>query len=322
MTDTLCGILNVDKPAGLTSHQVVVIVRRLARQRKVGHAGTLDPMATGVLLVCLGKATRVTQYLMRSPKVYQAVIHLGISTTTHDIEGQVTRESPVCVTRQEAEAALKQFIGHVKQVPPMYSAIKRDGQPLYKLARRGISVERPPREVTIHSLRITAWAPPIVHLTIRSGPGTYIRALARDLGEALGCGAHLCALRRTRSGQFSVAHAVTLEQLQGAFAIGTGATLLHPLDAAFYRLPAIRLDAEMSLRLAMGQQVQDPGGAGQSRRARAYGPGDQFIALVHRDPSTGDWKPHQVFVAPDRCDALAWRALHHLPDNRPYARTD
>ena len=296
--DTLCGILNVDKPLGLTSHDVVAHIRRLTRQRRVGHAGTLDPMATGVLLVCLGKATRVTRYLMDSTKTYQAAVHLGTSTTTDDIEGEITDQRPVHVTRQEVEAVLGQFVGRLEQVPPMYAAIKQGGKPLYELARRGIAVERRPREIEIHSLQLTKWMPSMVHLEVHCGPGTYVRALARDIGKALGCGAHLGALRRTASGQFSVDDAVTLAQVEESFAKGTGAALLHPLDAAFYHLPAIHLDAGASLRLAMGQQVSDPEGVARSRRARAYGPGGRFLALVCRDSDTGNWQPRKVFITP------------------------
>jgi tRNA pseudouridine55 synthase len=310
--EALCGILNVDKPLGLTSHQVVVAVRKLSGQRRVGHAGTLDPLATGVLLLCLGKATRVSQYLMASPKAYRATVRLGISTTTHDAEGQITFRAEVCVQRRELEAALQAFIGHIDQVPPAYSAIKRKGKRMYELARQGISVQVPSRKVDVYALRLVDWAPPDVTLDVECGPGTYIRALARDLGRALGCGAHLVALRRTQSGQFSVKQAASMEALEGAFAAGTASCLFHPLDAAFARLPALHLDADAARRLAMGQAVGDPSvsagdtlvsdqaepsqaGPGQ---ARAYGPGGQFVALVSREPDARSWRPRKVFIDP------------------------
>jgi len=299
--ETLCGILNVDKPLGLTSHEVVVNVRKLSGQRRVGHAGTLDPLATGVLLLCLGKATRVSQYLMASPKAYRATVRLGISTTTHDAEGQITSRAEVCVQRHELEAALQPFIGHIDQVPPAYSAIKRKGKRLYELARQGISVQVPSRKVDISALRLVDWTPPDVTLDVECGPGTYIRALARDLGRALGCGATLVALRRTQSGQFFAEQAASLEALEGAFAAGAAGHLLYPLDAAFAHLPALHLDAGAAHRLAMGQVVHDPSiapGLVEQGQARAYGPGGQFVALVSREQEPGNWRPRKVFIEP------------------------
>jgi len=178
----ISGILNLDKPAGMTSHDVVVHVRRLLGVRKVGHAGTLDPMATGVLLICLGQATRVAEYLMRSDKVYRAEIRLGVATDTHDAEGKVIKTTQVTVGEGEVREALASFVGQIEQVPPMYSALKRQGVPLYKLARRGIVVERKPRTVKIHQIKLLDWSPPLVTIEVTCSPGTYIRALARDLG--------------------------------------------------------------------------------------------------------------------------------------------
>jgi tRNA pseudouridine55 synthase len=297
----LCGILNVDKPAGPTSHDVVVSIRRMARQRKVGHAGTLDPMATGVLLVCLGRATRVSEYLMRSAKVYRAAIRFGITTTTQDAEGEVTGVSRVDVTRSHLDAALPQFQGRIRQVPPQYSAIKRGGKRLYELARQGVHVDVPAREVDIYRLQIVEWAPPVLHLEVHCGPGTYVRALARDLGQAMGCGAHLSALRRLSSGSFAASDAVTLACLESAFAEGTIDRHLHPPDVAFDNLPAVHLDLDAARRLAMGQAVEgdiqgvEPGHGGL---ARSYAPSGQFVALVYRDEQSGAWRPRKVFVEP------------------------
>jgi tRNA pseudouridine55 synthase len=293
------GILNVDKPLELTSHDVVARVRWMAKQRQVGHAGTLDPLATGVLLVCLGQATRTSQYLMDSPKTYQATIHLGVSTTTLDAEGEITSEKSVDVTRQQVEAILAQFVGPIKQVPPMYSAIKKNGIKLYKLARQGISVKRSPREVDIYALRITAWAQPLIHVEVECGPGTYIRALARDIGTALGCGAYLAALRRTQSGSFSVEQAVTLKQLETAFTNGTEQTWLQPLDIAFDNLPGIYLDRDTAFKLAQGQAINVSDQVGTGSHARAYGPSNRFIALVKKELQSPRWKPVKVFVKPD-----------------------
>ena len=300
-----CGILNVDKPPGPTSHDVVAAVRRFSGQRRVGHAGTLDPMATGVLLVCLGRATRVSEYLMASSKTYRAAIHLGITTKTDDLDGEITGKASAEVTLREVETVLERFIGRISQVPPMYSAIKRGGKPLYKLARQGITLQVPPRPVEIHDLRIAKWTPPLLQVVVRCGPGTYIRALARDLGQALGCGAHLASLRRTQSGQFAVEQAVSLERLRKAFAAGTEIEFLHPPDVALSHLPALHLDTETARRLAMGQRVKGPGetrwdaSTSGSTQARAYGPGGQFVAVVSRDEKTGSWQPRKVFVRPE-----------------------
>lgn len=291
------GILNVDKPLGLTSHDVVAQLRRIAGQRRVGHAGTLDPLATGVLLVCLGQATRVSQYLMNSAKTYQATIHLGISTTTLDAEGSITSENPVSVTRRQLEAALGQFVGHVSQVPPMYSAIKKDGKRLYTLARQGLDVERPPRQVDIYALHLTAWTPPLIHIVVECGPGTYVRALARDIGAACGCGAHLAALRRTKSGRFTIERAATLEQIEESFASGTAQAWLYPLDAALAHLPSIHLDERAAYKLALGQSIDVSGASGTD--ARAYGPGNRLVALVKRERQAANWRPVKVFVKPD-----------------------
>lgn len=295
------GILNVDKPLGMTSHDVVAVIRKMAHQRRIGHAGTLDPMATGVLLVCLGRATRVSEYLMQSTKGYRAAVRLGISTTTDDAEGEVIDQSPVQVDREQVEAALRSFVGHIVQVPPRYAAIKRDGKPLYALARRGIPVEAPPREVDVYAVQVIEWAPPVVHVDVQCGPGTYIRAIARDLGALLGCGAHLAALRRTASGQFDAAHAVPLERLAAAFLAGDVGPLLYPLDAAFPHLPALHLDPDRARRLVMGQEIEAP--AGDEGLARAYTADGQFVALVQMNPETGACKSHKVFLQPDEIES-------------------
>ena len=311
LTRGLSGILNVDKPPGWTSHDVVAAVRRMARQRKVGHSGTLDPLATGVLLVCLGQATRVAEYLMRSQKTYRGAIHLGVSTTTDDAEGEITGRAEVRVKRAQAETALQGFVGHIQQVPPRYSAIKRGGKRLYDLARRGIDVDVPARPVDVYRLEIIEWAPPVVHVEVRCGPGTYIRALARDLGTTLGCGAHLAGLCRLSSGSFKLSEALGVEQLERAFAAGTGAQYLHPLDAAFFHLPALHLSLEMTRRLAMGQPVADVQGADADTLARAYAPGERFVALVYKDGHSGAWRPRKVFVQPEEIVPLQSTSVQH-----------
>jgi len=328
MTD---GIINLNKPRGPTSHDVVDRVRALTGIRRVGHAGTLDPLATGVLLVCVGRATRVAEYLMAGQKAYRARVHLGITTDTYDAEGRVVAEAPVEANRAQVEAALAQFRGTITQVPPMYSAVKHKGTPLHRLARRGVGVERLPikaRQVKIFRLELTAWEPPQCTLAVTCSPGTYVRALAHDLGQALGCGAHVAGLTRLASGDFRLEDAVTLEELAQAAAAGRWPDLLHPIDAALTRFPALHLDADTARRLCLGQAVSPPllgqavsppllgqalspsagagtlpppGGGGWGWvLARAYGPDETFLALVAYDPATGLWRPRKVFRTPER----------------------
>lgn len=306
----LSGILNVDKPLGSSSHEVVVAIRNLSGQRKAGHAGTLDPLATGVLLVCLGKATRVSQFLMDTRKTYRATLRLGVSTTTHDAEGEVIARASVDIGQQEIQSALQHFVGRIDQVPPAYSAIKMGGKRLYDLARQGIPVQVPSRKVDIYRIEVSEWEPPTVTLTVECGPGTYVRALARDLGGALGCGAYLAGLRRTQSGQFTADQSVSLSELAAASAAGNLVSYLHPLDAAFAHLPAVHLDAGSAYRLALGQAVPDPrhdqdaADGAEGQEARAYAPGGLFVALAVKGedlvgrPGRTAWRPRKVFVEP------------------------
>jgi tRNA pseudouridine55 synthase len=302
------GILNLDKPRGPTSHDIIDRVRRLTGIRRVGHAGTLDPMATGVLLVCIGKATRVSEYLMAGQKVYRARARLGITTDTYDAEGQVVASAPVDpvdVSRTEVEAALARFRGTIEQVPPMYSALKREGKPLHKLARQGVEVKREPRQVAISRLELTEWEPPECTLEVTCSPGTYVRALVHDLGQALGCGAHLTGLARLASGGFRLEDAVTLDAFAKAAAEGRWPGLLHPVDAALAHFPALHLDAAAARRLCSGQAIAAPpqslpqGRVGQGGLARVYGPDGTFLALATYEPATQAWHPHKVFYSPN-----------------------
>ena len=237
------GVLNIDKPQGWTSHDVVAKVRWLAKQRRVGHAGTLDPMATGVLLVCLGKATRVAEYLAARPKTYRATIRFGLVTDTWDAEGQpVSEHSTSDLTRGAIEAVLPRFRGPISQIPPMYSAVKRDGQPLYKLARLGQVVDREARPVEIYRLDVLAWRPAELDVEIVCSKGTYIRSLAHDLGQAVGTGAHLSALVRNAIGSAEVAQAVTLGTLEAAFESGLWSEHLVPMHRALDFLPHVVVD--------------------------------------------------------------------------------
>ncbi len=295
------GILVVNKPQGWTSHDVVARVRRLTHQKRVGHAGTLDPMATGVLLVCLGRATRVAEYLMASDKTYRAVVRLGVEMDTYDAEGQVVAIRPVDVDESALRGALQKFVGEIDQVPPMYSALKRKGKPLYKLARQGVEVERAARRVTIHDITLREFMSPDVTIDVRCSPGTYIRSLAHDVGAALrgACGAHLTALTRLASGSFTLDDAVRLEDLTD---LENLSGLLRPLDAALQALPAVTLDAEAARRIVMGQAIPasrvEALGGGSLRRA--YDVNGALLAIVTCDSAAQVWRPKKVLADEDR----------------------
>ncbi len=291
----LSGIFNINKPAGMTSHDVVQAIRKASGERRVGHAGTLDPMATGVLLVCVGAATRVTEYLMEHPKSYRAEITLGVSTDTLDAEGQVTHVAErVDVTREEVEAALQQFIGKIEQVPPMYSALKKKGKKLYELAREGITVEREPREVEITRIEMVEWNPPRVVIDVDCSKGTYIRALARDLGEALGVGAHLSGLVRTASGRFRIEDAVGLDTVLEALRDDWWMLLIHPLDEALLDYEALIVDEETEKMIQQGQMIEAPEPA-KTPYARAYSADGRFLAVLRYEPWAKMWQPSKVF---------------------------
>lgn len=306
------GILNINKPLGPTSHDVVSRVRTLTGIQRAGHAGTLDPLATGVLLVCVGRATRVAEYLMAERKIYRAHMRLGITTDTHDAEGQVLAEAQAVldISHDQIEAALAKFRGTITQVPPTYSAVKHKGTPLHRLARRGVDVEQiltsKARQVRVFRLELTTWEPPDCTLEITCSPGTYVRALARDLGQTLGCGAHLSGLTRLASGEFHLEDAITLEDFAQAVAEERWSDLLHPIDAALTRFPTIHLDADGARRVCSGQAVRTQVGGSvrveiDSRDkaeylSRAYGPDGSFLALVAYDAEGDVWRPRKVFV--------------------------
>lgn len=300
------GIFNIDKPVGMTSHDVVARVRRLAGQKRVGHTGTLDPAASGVLPITLGQATRVAEYLSESGKAYRAAIRFGIVTNTYDAEGQIVREAPVTLTREEIAAALPAFLGEQLQRPPIYSALKRDGKRLYALARAGQDVTVEPRPVSISSLEIVDWTPPDLTLDIECGKGTYIRSLAYDLGERLGPGAHLAALTRTRSGPFTLAASVTLDVLAAAFADGSWRDYCYAPDEALLDWRAAIVDAENEQRLRYGQTLRISTHVSTPEEAppephpllRAYSADGRFLGILRRD--VAGWQPHKVLLsAPD-----------------------
>ncbi len=287
------GLLNVHKPRGITSHDVVNAVRRLAGMRRVGHAGTLDPAAEGVLVLLLGAATRLSQYVMGAEKTYRAVLKLGETTTTYDAEGEITARRPPAVTREAIAAALADFRGPLMQVPPMYSAIKQRGKKLYELARQGREVPRPPRPVTIYHLELLAWNEPHLTLEVTCSAGTYIRSLAHDLGQVLGCGAHLASLIRTASGSFLLSEAHPLEELRHLAERGQLERALLPPQAALYALPAVTLTPQQARAVRHGQTVTlavPPADALQALDAE----GRLLAVLLHRAGHT--WRPKTVLA--------------------------
>lgn len=284
------GILNIDKPGGMTSHDVVNRVRRIVGIRRVGHAGTLDPLATGVLLVGVGQATRLIEYLVGQPKTYVTTIRLGQTTDTYDAEGKVVAERPFHGTQTDIENALSAFRGEIQQHPPMYSAIKQNGQPLYKLARQGVEVERPLRAVTIYQLDLLNWQPPYLELSITCSAGTYIRSIAHDLGTLLACGGHITSLRRTAIGVFTTANGVALADLNN----DNWTQFVLPLDTAVHHLPQLHTTAVAAQDLQNGKwlprQVDHP----QAPLVRVYNPDGTFIGIVaaHEDV----WRPRKMFL--------------------------
>ena len=253
--DPVDGVLLLDKPLGMTSNQALQTAKRLLHACKAGHTGSLDPIATGLLPLCFGEATKVSQFLLNADKRYWTVFRLGVSTDTYDSEGETTAVRPVTVRRRDIERALRRFEGEIEQVPPMYSAIKHGGKPLYKLARAGVNVERKPRQVVVHELRLLDFHDDRIELEIACSKGTYIRSLAHDLGQTLGCGAHVVQLRRLSVGDLNVDQAFTLEAL-GAMPPPEAVTeALLPVDAVISGMPDIHLTRLATHYLCQGQAV-------------------------------------------------------------------
>jgi tRNA pseudouridine55 synthase len=296
----LDGILNINKPAGKTSYGVIAMVKRFTGERRAGHAGTLDPEATGVLPVCLGKGTRVVEFMMDAHKVYRADIELGVSTDTYDGEGKITaRGDASSVTQDIIDQALEGFRGDILQVPPMYSALKHQGQPLYALARAGTTIERESRPVTIYRLNLIAWQSPLVTLEIECSKGTYIRSLANDLGERLGCGAYMKTLVRTGYGVFSIENAVTLTQLEEAAGRGGLTQYLHPIDSVLGHLPVVTVDTPGEEAIKTGSPPiidTDNIPAAENKYCRAYSADGRFLAILHYDTDENRWRPKKVFI--------------------------
>jgi len=250
--DLVDGVLLIDKPVGLSSNDALTKVKRIVNAKKAGHTGTLDPFATGLLPLCFGEATKFSQDLLEADKTYLATVHLGITTTTGDTEGEVLETRDVDVGTEQVEAALARFRGPILQVPPMYSALKRDGKALYEYAREGVTLEREARPVTIHELELVAIAAPFLTIRVKCSKGTYVRVLGEDIGAALGCGAHLSALRRVQVGDLTTANMVSLEELQ---AHENPLSLLAPVDALLSTFPRIDLTPELEKRFLNGQRL-------------------------------------------------------------------
>jgi tRNA pseudouridine55 synthase len=250
--DLVDGVLLLDKPVGLSSNDALIKAKRVLNAKKAGHTGTLDPFATGLLPLCFGEATKFSQDLLEADKTYEATVHLGIVTTTGDTEGEAVETRDVDVTPEQIEAALARFRGPIHQVPPMYSALKRDGKALYEYAREGIVLEREARPVTIHALSLVEYAAPFLKIRVTCSKGTYVRVLGEDIGAALGCGAHLNALRRIEVGALDVTGMITLDAL---LAHPDPLSLLRPVDALLSTFPSVELTAELAKRFLQGQRL-------------------------------------------------------------------
>lgn len=271
------GILVIDKSAGWTSQDVAAKLRGVFHERRVGHGGTLDPMATGVLPVFIGRATRAAEFLESAEKEYVAGLRLGVVTDTQDTGGTVLETNSVCVTRAQLEAALRQFLGPIEQIPPMYSAIKINGQKLYELARRGQEVARRPRSITIHALELLEGEGADWTVRVRCSKGTYVRTLCHDLGRALGCGGCMSSLRRTRAGSFTLAQAVTMQQVLDFAAGQDPQQLLMPVDAVFAAHPPLIVTLGQAAKLKNGAQVKD--WQFQPGTYRVYAEDGEFLLL-------------------------------------------
>lgn len=293
----LSGVFNIDKPQGLTSHDVVARVRRITGQKKTGHAGTLDPMATGVLPVVLGSATRLVEYLSDSDKTYKATVVLGATTDTYDREGELRPvQGALMPSRAELGLALEAFRGEISQYPPMHSAIKMGGKKLYELARAGVEVEVRPRQVTIYQLDLEAYEPPVVRLFVVCSKGTYIRSLAHDLGETLRTGAYLDALVRTRHGPFTLEWAVDLDTLKEAFEQGDWQRYLHPPETilASWRVHEATLEEEVMVIQGKDLPWPPPGPGERPAMAVKTRAGD-LLAVLYWQADKSMWHPEKVF---------------------------
>jgi tRNA pseudouridine55 synthase len=294
LKNAISGVLVVDKPVGLTSHDVVQVVRKGTNIKRAGHTGTLDPRASGVLVILLGPAVRLSEYVSASDKRYQAVLRLGASTDTYDAEGRITRSVPIDhISEAQFEAAMQDFIGEIEQVPPPYSAVKVKGRKAYEMARDGEEVDLAPRRIKVYHLELLEWAPPEAVIDVYCSSGTYVRSLAHDLGEKMGVGAHLVGLRRTKSGRFTLRDAVPLRKLREAFEEGNWYQYLIPAAEALSDWPAVELNTEQMDLIRHGHRISaEPSEAVMARGINEQG---ELVALLEYVPETGEWQPKKVF---------------------------
>lgn len=292
------GLLNINKPAGMTSHDVVNRVRRVLGQKRVGHAGTLDPAATGILLLCAGQATRLVEYLVPGTKTYQGTILLGRSTDTYDREGETTGEADTThLKREMVEKAMGKFIGDIEQIPPAYSAIKRDGIPSYKLARKGKSVVLPSRKIRVESFEILEWSRPRLGFRIVCQSGTYVRSIAHDLGSALETGGHLESLSRTASGSWKIEDSVSLEEIEEAGRKDRLDSLIQPMSRVLTDMPAVTISDREAALLGHGQALRLEI-EGQPDTIGAWTAAGRLVAVLVSGGGNM-WNPKKVFPAGD-----------------------
>jgi tRNA pseudouridine55 synthase len=300
--NAISGILVVDKPVGMTSHDVVQAIRTGTGIRRAGHTGTLDPRASGVLVVLIGPAVRLSEFVSASDKRYQAIIRLGATTDTFDADGRFTRPaatSPMDISEELFETTLKQFIGEIEQTPPPYSAVKVKGRRAYEMARQGEEVELEPRKIQVYHLEVLEWAPPEAVIDVHCSSGTYVRSLANDLGEKLGCGAYLVGLRRTKSGRFSLRDAVPLRKLQEAFQAGNWYQYLIPAAEALGEWPAVELNPDEVEEVKHGHRVKAAPDT-QPGLVRGVSMAGELIAimeLITGEDGSLEWQPKKVFFS-------------------------
>ncbi|MBK7449506.1 MAG: tRNA pseudouridine(55) synthase TruB [Anaerolineales bacterium] len=302
--NAISGALVIDKPVGMTSHDVVQAIRNGTNLRRAGHTGTLDPRASGVLVILVGPAVRLSEYVSASDKRYQAIIRLGGTTDTYDAEGKLTpTKDPSNITEAEFEEALNTFVGEIEQTPPPYSAVKVQGRKAYEIARKGEEVELEPRTITVHHLEVLEWTPPEVVIDVHCSSGTYVRSLANDLGKKLGCGAYLVGLRRTKSGKFTLRDAVPLRKLQEAFTAGNWYQYLIPAAEALGDWYAIELSPDEVEAVRHGHRVKAKPADAAQEKVRGVSTQGELVALMTRMENAEDgsieWQPKKVFFTSD-----------------------
>ena len=292
----ISGVLLLDKPLGYSSNQALQKIKLLYQAAKAGHTGTLDPLATGLLPLCFGEATKFAHFLTDADKVYIATVKFGITTNTGDAEGQVLSVKDVNISKMQLEQVCSQFLGVISQVPPMYSALKHEGKAMYEYARAGVEIERASRAVTIHNIEINAFDRDVATITVKCSKGTYIRTLAEDIGAQIGCGAHLIGLRRTATANYHINQAITIEQFE-AMSEAQRALLLMPADSAVAHLPAITLDVDSAFYLQQGQAILHSGNIPEGL-IRLYNEQGEFLGLGEQQ-SDGKIAPKRLIVNKD-----------------------